>query len=81
MRTRLNGRGYRSQLTILVFFFWVAEDPVRPFSLIALPSTNLKTDRRWTWLGVGVGAWKVIAHGTVWPSGLVPTGAYNNHHK
>jgi len=63
MRARLNGTRYRSKLTILVFFFCVAGDPVRPFSLIPLPSINLKTDRRWTWLGVGVGAWRVIAHG------------------
>ena len=53
MRARLNDTRYRSKLTILVFFFCVAEDPVRPFSLIPLPSINLKTDRRWTWLGVG----------------------------
>jgi len=77
MRARLGGAGHRSQLTIFVLFFWIAEDPVHPLSLIPLPSINLKTDRRWTWLGVG--AWKVIAHGIVWPLSLVPIGVYPNN--
>jgi hypothetical protein len=61
MMARLQATGYRSRLTILVFFFWVAEDPVCPFRLVQLSSINWETDRRLTWLRVGVGAWRVIA--------------------
>ena len=64
MRTRSLATDYQSQLTILVFFFWVAEDPVYSFSLVQLRSINLKTDRWWTWWRVVVGAGKVmITHG------------------
>lgn len=63
MRTRSQATVYRSQLTILVFFFWVAGGRIYPFSLVLSSNINRETDRRWTWLRMGTGARDVIAHG------------------